>query len=126
MYCYLTFLGFLLYPFLLQYFLFLCTSCFVITLCFFGMFSAAAFCFILPIWSYWLLGLLPFLMLFYFFFLWLLFLGFVSALLTFLSGFLYYLIDHLIFFLLFLVIYFAFFIRRTFDLYFVSAFILSS
>jgi hypothetical protein len=68
------------------------------------MFSAAAFCFILPIWSYWLLGLLPLLMFFYFYFLWLLFLGFISALLTFLSGILYYVIDLVIFFSLFLVI----------------------
>ncbi len=71
--CYLTFLGFLLYPFFLTILSFFCCSCFVITLCFFRMFSAAVFCFILPIWSYLLLGLLPLLMFCYFYFLWLLF-----------------------------------------------------
>jgi hypothetical protein len=105
MYCYLTFSWLSALSF---FFTILSFSCVVLVLsslyAFFGLFSAAAFCFILPIWSYWLLGLLPYLMFFYFYFLWLLFLGFVSALLTFLSGYLYFVIDHFIFFLPFLVI----------------------
>jgi hypothetical protein len=46
MYCYLTFLGFLLYPFFLTILFFSCVVLVLSSLyAFFGMFSAAAFCF---------------------------------------------------------------------------------
>jgi hypothetical protein len=74
MYCYLTFSWLFALSF---FFTILSFSCVVLVLSSLYAFLACLLrlpsVFILPFWSYWLLGLLPLLMFFYFYFLWLLF-----------------------------------------------------